>query len=134
MPVVFTFDISGAPNTDYNQIQSFFERFGWQNLGGTAWRYPRLGAELDHPVEDWFNHVIPALMLFRCYAVDGEGVLTRFTLDVHSSAGMNPETEFGTPPLASEQINLYQPNNVQFGESNLLDWLDEVQYPYRRCE
>jgi hypothetical protein len=40
MPVVFTFDIKGAPSNEYNRIQSFFERFGWENLGGSSYRYP----------------------------------------------------------------------------------------------
>ena len=114
MPIVFTFDISGAPSAERNRIQSFFERFGWQNLGGSAYRYPRLGAEREHPVENWFNHVIPALMLFRVYVVDSGRELTSYTLDIQSSAGMNPDTGFGTPPETGHEINLYSPNNSQF--------------------
>ena len=130
MPVVFTFDISGAPSVERNRIQSFFERFGWQNLGGSAYRYPRLGAEREHPVENWFNHVIPALMLFRVYVVDSGRELTSYTLDIQSSAGMNPDAAFGTPPETGDEIDLYSPNNPQFGEANLRNWLDEIDYPY----
>ena len=130
MPIVLTFDLRGASTTERNQIQSFFERFGWQNLGGSAYRYPRLGSEQEHPVENWFNHVIPALMLFRSFVVDSERELTKYTLDIQSSAGMNPETGFGTPPEAGHAINLYPPNNSQFGEANLRNWLDDIEYPY----
>ena len=130
MPIVFTFDIRGAPPVERNRIQSFFERFVWQNLGGSAYRYPRLGVEREHPVENWFNHVIPALMLFRVYVVESGRELTSYTLDIQSSAGMNPYTGFGTPPEEAHEINLYPPNNSQFGETNLRDWLDEIDYPY----
>ncbi len=61
MPVILTLDVENAGPGEHNRIQSAFERLGWEALGGTAYRYPKLGAE--QPTEDWFNHVIPALML-----------------------------------------------------------------------
>src|ERR1700722_6520419 len=97
MPVVFTFDLTDYGPSDHAQIKRFFERFGWQNLGGSAYRYPRLGTE-DQPVEDWFNHVIPALMLFRTYVLSSKRPLPRFTLDVQSSSGHNAERNFGSRP------------------------------------
>ena len=130
MPVVFTFDLTNAPPVDRNRIQSFFERFGWQNLGGSAYRYPRLGAEREHPVEDWFNHVIPALMLFRAYVISSGRELPKFSLDIQSSAGRNPEFGVGTPPLLSADVHLYETPQQQFGASNLREWLDEVTFPY----
>ena len=36
MPVIFTFDLTDYGQSDHAQIKSFFERFGWQSLGGTA--------------------------------------------------------------------------------------------------
>lgn len=131
MPVVFTFDIqkgTGGP-VEYNRIQSAFERLGWEHLGGTAYRYPKLGAEKEHPVEDWFNHVIPALMLFRTYLLKSEHTLTKYTLDIQSSAGMN-QPNLGTPPVAGDKMTLYEPSNQQFGKGNLLAWIDGVKYPY----
>ena len=74
--------------------------------------------------------MIPALMLFRAYVVDSGRNLARFTLDVQSSTSMNDSTRTGIPPLPSDEIGLYGPSNVQFGESNLLNWLGGVTYPY----
>jgi hypothetical protein len=55
MPIVLTFDLITAlkQDNDHPRLQSMFERFGWQNLGGSAYRYPRLGSK--QPVEDWLN-------------------------------------------------------------------------------
>ena len=131
MPIVFTFDISGARPVETNRIQSFFERFGWQNLGGSAYRYPKLGAQLDNPVEDWFNHVIPALMLFRTYILDSGRELPKFSLDIQSSVGRDKDSEYGTSPLPGENIRLYDTKQVQFGERNLREWLAEIKYPYQ---
>jgi hypothetical protein len=44
MPVVVTFDIQGALPIEHNRIQSFFTRLGWENLGGSSYRYPKLGS------------------------------------------------------------------------------------------
>lgn len=129
MPVVITFDIEGAPSVERNRIQSFFERFGWENLGGSSYRYPKLGTN-DQPVEDWFNHVVPALMLFRSYIISSGRPLTKCTLDVQASTGYSPNTNYGSPPLNGAAAPLYQPTNVQFGEQNLRSWLTNVQFPY----
>lgn len=43
MPVTLSFDIQGASPNQRNRLQSMFERFGWQNLGGSSYRYPTLG-------------------------------------------------------------------------------------------
>lgn len=129
MPIVITFDIEGAEPLERNRIQSFFERFGWENLGGSSYRYPRLGT--DHqPVEDWFNHIIPALMLFRSYLLSSGRMLTKCTLDVQSSSGYSPNAEYGNPPMDGGGAPLYQPTNVSFGEQRLRDWLNDVNYPY----
>ena len=138
MPVVFTFDIEGAPPQERNRIQSFFERFGWENIGGSSYRYPRLGTR-DQPVEDWFNHVVPALMLFRTYILSSGRRVNRFTLDTQSSSGFNRNSQpvFGRAPVRGRRrngnryIRLYQPRNGAFGEANLLDWLDGIVYPYQ---
>lgn len=128
MPIVLTYDIEGAAPIEHNRLQSMFERFGWQNLGGTAYRYPRLGSE--EPVEDWFNHVVPALMLFRAYLVSSGRPLRKFTLDIQSSVGFNPETAFGHGPAAGAALELYPPTNPAFGERNLREWVAAVEYPY----
>ena len=97
MPIIVTFDLSNAKDLDLHRVRSLFERFGWEHLGGTAYRYPRL--EDEHSNEDWFNRVIPALMLLRALALaEGRG-LTRFSIDVQTSTGYNSTTGIGQPPL-----------------------------------
>ena len=126
MPVVLTFDIGGAPPMDRNRIQSMFERFGWQNLGGSSYRYPRLGAE--QPVEDWFNHVVPALMLFRTYITKRNRPLTKFTLDIQSSSGFDPDSNYGHGPMDGGAIQLYPANIAACGEKNLRDWIGGIDF------
>ena len=128
MPVVITFDLKGAKPKEANRIQSFFERFGWENLGGSSYRYPRLGTD-DQPVEDWMNHVIPALMLFRSYAITS-GKLTKYTLDVNTSTGYSPDSNYGRPAASGANAPLYEPKQVAFGKQKLKDWLDSVTFPY----
>ncbi len=128
MPIVITFDIKGATTKERNRIQSFFERFGWQNLGGSCYRYPRLGT--DQPVEDWFNHVIPALTLFRQFLLKTGRPLSCFTLDASSSTGHDPSTGFGSPPQLPANVTLYKPTNDAFGKKNLQGWLGGLTYPY----
>ncbi len=45
MPVTITFDIEDASVKDVNdrgRIYAAFQRLGWENIGGSAWRYPAL--------------------------------------------------------------------------------------------
>ena len=126
MPVVFTFDFTGvtAGEQHHMRVRSMLERFGWENLGGTSYRYPKLGTQ-DHPTEDWLNHVVPALMFFRAYVLHAQITVSRFTLDTHSSTGCNPQAEYGTLPV-TEGILLYTPTSPQFGEGQLRQWLQAV--------
>lgn len=129
MPIVITFDIEGAATNEYNWVQSMFERLGWQNLGGSSYRYPKLGA--DQPVEDWFNHVIPALMLFRAHIIQNGKVLKKFTLDAQSSTGfVRAEQVFGHPPLSAGDISFYEPGNAQFSQNRLETWINSIPFPY----
>lgn len=131
MAIVITFDLTQYNANDHGRLRTMFERFGWENLGGTAYRYPKLGTD-DQPVEDWLNHVIPALMMFRAYLNNNKNVvLQRFTIDANSSAGYNPDTGFGNPPLTGRDAASYDPVNPgHFGQRNLSDWLDNIPYPY----
>jgi hypothetical protein len=133
MPITVTFDIDRPTPLELNRLRSAFERFGWEHLGNTAYRYPQLGEYAA--VEDWFNRVVPALMLLRAFAVhllaDGRR-LDKFSLDVQSSTGHDPVTGVGTPPLAADDLPFSQPSRggFAFGLRNLVDWLDGVEWPY----
>ena len=130
MPIVITYELGNVLPTDRNRVQCFFERLGWENLGGSSYRYPRLGSK--QRTEDWFNRVIPALMLFRVFALSGTPKIHKFTLDVQSSTGFNPRSGYGKPPspAQSKTLRLFKPNNSSFGEKKLRKWIDQINYPY----
>lgn len=131
MPIVITFDVQDNDNNQRNRVQEFFEKLGWQNLGGSSYRYPQLGAQKQHPVEDWLNHVIPALMLFRRYVLSAPRVkLTKFTLDVQSSTGYDPTSPYGNPPRRLTRADLKQTARNKFTVNNLLQWINNNDYPY----
>src|SRR5262249_24947805 len=108
-------------------------RLGWEHLGNTAYRYPKLHGQ--HPTEDWFNHVIPALMLLRAFARHASATgrnLRKFSIDVQSSTGFDPVTNVGTPPLPAGQITYSPPSpgGRAFGQQILEAWIDGIPWPY----
>ncbi len=133
MPIIVTFDIEQPTPSELNRIRGVFERLGWERLGNTAYRYPKLH---EHDaVEDWFNHVVPALMLLRGFArhIAGTGRnITKFSIDVQSSTGFNPVTGVGTLPLPATAIPFSRPSlsGSLFGQRRLIDWIDSVTWPY----
>ncbi|MBI1756185.1 MAG: hypothetical protein HYR64_03660 [Fimbriimonas ginsengisoli] len=123
MPVTFTFDIEDASVADPNdrtRIQVAFLRFGWEHVGGSAWRYPKFGAD-EHPSEDWLNHVVPALMYFRSLVEHSNMRVTKFTLDAHSEAGYrtNGARAIGQPIAKGAAIVLCAPNLAAEQEEKL---------------
>lgn len=133
MPITVTFDISEPVSQELNQIRGVFERLGWEHLGNTAYRYPKLHGE--HPTEDWFNHVIPALMLLRafaCHAVDQGRTLEKFSIDVQTSTGYNPITGVGQLPHHADHIAFSDPSATgkACGLKNLKTWIDGVTWLY----
>lgn len=130
MPVMVSYNFQGADGPHRNRIQSMFERLGWQQIGGSCYRYPPL-AETPQ-VEDWLNCVIPALMLFRTYVAGHDLQLSKFTIDAHSSSGIDSQEHVGTEPMSGQDIVLVAPGNAQFGEQALRNWLDSVPVPYHQ--
>jgi len=128
MPVLFSFDIQGADPAEHNRIQSFFERLGWENLGGSSYRYPPLGKRLR--TEDWFNRVVPALMLFRSYVIGSKARLKKCSLDVQSSTGYSRDSKYGNLPKGGSSLRFERTGQPAFGESNLREWLDQAPWPY----
>lgn len=134
MPITVTFDVQRPTSQELDRIRGFFERLGWEHLGNTAYRYPKLHGK--HLTEDWFNHVIPALMMLRTFARHGASNgrdIRKFSIDVQSSTGFNPDTGVGTPPLPASQITYSQPSRSgrAFGRQRLEDWIDGVAWPYQ---
>ncbi|QNP59450.1 hypothetical protein [Paenacidovorax monticola] len=111
MPITFSFDVetnSVKDPNDRTRVQMAFLRLGWEHVGGSSWRYPAIDA--DHHSEDWFNHVVPALMYFRSMAEHAGWVVTRYSLDAHSAAvfrGGAPA--LGAPIKSSAALEMYAP-------------------------
>jgi hypothetical protein len=133
LPIVVTFDLTRPEPHELNRIRGAFERLGWEHLGNTVYRYPRLR---DTPTtEDWFNRVIPALMLLRAlarHAAETGRAVVRFTIDAQSSTGFNQEATVGWPALPANEIGLIRPSGPgeAMGRQRLQDWLDGIAWPY----
>jgi hypothetical protein len=127
MPITLTFDLPDAyGGNDRNRIRLAFRRLGWETIGGTAYRYPPLdpaGAQ-GLNAEDWFNHVIPALMYLRAL-VERRGVpMTNFTIDAFSSTGAR--ANLGPEIQAAEAIAMSPPGpgrGAALSEQRLRDWI-----------
>jgi hypothetical protein len=123
MPITLSFDIEQASIQDPNdrmRIELSFKRFGWEHVGGSSWRYPALGTD-EHPSEDWFNHVVPALMYFRSLVAHSGMNVTKFTIDAHSEAGYRGTAipPIGQPILSGTHINMYAPRMAPATEATL---------------
>jgi hypothetical protein len=118
---------------ELNRIRGAFERLGWERVGNTAYRYPRL--QETPATEDWLNRVLPALMLLRALArhaaETGRG-LVRFTIDTQSSTGFSQERNVGMPALPAAEIDYSRPSEAgeDFARRRLEAWLDGIEWPY----
>ena len=134
MPITVTFDITGPSPQELNRIRGFFERLGWEHLGNTAYRYPKLHGQ--HATEDWFNHVVPALAMLRAFARHAAATgrnIRKFSIDAQSTTGFNPITNVGTPPLPATEITYSQPSRSgrSFAQKQLETWIDGISWPYQ---
>jgi hypothetical protein len=132
LPVLVTFDLSRPEPLELNRIRGAFERLGWERVGNTAFRYPPLQ---ETPQEDWFNRVIPALMLLRAlarHAAETGRAMVRFTIDVQSSTGLNQEANVGSPALPADEIDYSPPSRPgeAMSQQRLASWLDGIEWPY----
>jgi hypothetical protein len=125
VPIMLSFDLVGADAVHYKTLQSQFERFGWENAGGSCYRYPRLN-EPQYP-EDWLNCVIPALMFFRTYICGRDFGLGKYSLDTQTSTGAHEQH-----PSSGSTIKLSETANQHLPEARLRKWLDEVTKPNSR--
>ena len=142
MPVTFSFELEEAAH-QAELVGSLIERLGWERLDASTYRYPRLRAA-EHPAtpEDWLNHVVPALMLFRSFVLSRRLTVRSYTLDADSSAGYRRDAEIGSPPLQAEHVRLFEPGrppgakHARADEDRqneewavLKDWLDTTNFP-----
>ena len=127
MPVTLTYDLSGAVGNHRTWLRSMLERFGFRRLGGSVFRYEGVADDAGAVIEDWLNHVAPALTLFRSYVLCNELTLARFTVDAHSVAFLDhsdPSALCGSAVQRGGDLVLVQPSNPQAGEDSLRTFVD----------
>lgn len=122
MPITITYDVTDLDGNDRTRIRSAFERFGWQHIGGSTFRYPSFAH--NDAFEDWLNCVVPALHFFRSFLLKKSITLSAFTLDTHSSSCFKGNAA-GVAPKDGPALPLQNPINVQMGEQALRDWVSK---------
>ena len=112
MPLTLTYDFSeSGGTTHHNYVRSMFERFGWQQIGGSTFTYSGRKVR-GQKEEDWLNDVSPSIMHFRSYLLKNKLKLNKFTLNAasfaildHSLAGKR----VGRKPLSGTSLKLKRP-------------------------
>jgi hypothetical protein len=131
MAIMFSYNFEGAAGVHNARMQSMFERLGWQNVGGSCYRFPALAEGKVWP-EDWFNHVVPALMCFRAYVLHHGLKVPKFSLDAQASTGFDANGPVGLPVRVITPADFAADVNPQFGAKQLAEWLaaTESSIPY----
>lgn len=129
MPVTISYDLESSTitNNDRNYLRSALERFHWRRLGGSVFRYDGIDDGAGGRYEDWFNHVVPALMFVRSFIQKKDIKITAFTVDAFSVARIDhtePSATYGERPQTGSALSLGQPTNSQSSEKALRDFID----------
>jgi hypothetical protein len=107
MPITLSYDLSGAHPNRRNYVRSMLERFGWQRLGGSVFRYSGRHSSAGGGLqEDWLNDVAPSLMLMRSYIRRHKLALTRFTIDAQGVSFLDhsdPLAKVGRPIVSGAE-------------------------------
>lgn len=129
MPVTVSYDFKNAKPNDRTYLRSMLERFGWQRLGGSVFRYPHSAVRDSSSGEDWLNAVVPALMFFRSFVLERRLTLTRFTVDASSVSFLDlsdPKAKLGKPVAKGSSLPLVDPTNKQSAEKKLRSFVDDA--------
>lgn len=127
MPITISYDLQADDNNERTYIRSMLERFHWRRLGGSVFRYDGVDDANGDLQEDWLNHVVPALMFLRSYALRHHINLKFFTLDAHSVAHVDhsdAELLFGQQPQTGANLQLGQPSNPQSSVATIQAFVD----------
>ncbi len=124
MPVTISYDLTNVETSHAHYIRSMLERFNWQRLGGSVFRYSGVHDEATDSVqEDWLNDVVPSLMFFRSYLLRHRIVLKFFTIDASGESFVDysdPTFPLGAPPKNGSSLPLNpNPTNRQSSERTI---------------
>jgi hypothetical protein len=127
MPITITYDFSVKSGNHHSYVRSSFERFGWEQIGGSTVTYSgrMIGGRLQ---EDWFNDVAPAIMHFRSYVLKHKLKLNKFTINAASFSIVDytpsNKKKLGRRPLAGSNLKLKKPTNNQSSAKRLQAFVD----------
>jgi hypothetical protein len=127
MPITMSYDVTVNNGNQHTYIRSALERFQWKRLGGSVFRYDGVDDGHGGKVEDWLNHVVPAIMFFRSYVAKNGIVLKFFTLDAHGTGILDHSdalARYGYGIQDGQALALIAPTNVQSSEQALRDFVD----------
>ena len=127
MPVTLSYDVTNIDNNARNYIRSMLERFHWQRLGGSVFRYDGVEQADGTRYEDWLNHIAPSLMFLRAFLLNRRIALRFLTVDASSISFLDhsdPSIQLGTTPQSGRQVELASPSNDQSSERTIRDFLD----------
>lgn len=145
MAMALTYTVApGATSTNLivfnNRVQGLFQRFGWEHVSQSQFRYPSsnrgsvtfIGA---------MNCYIPALFCFLVYLIVSRMELAAFTLSgdidvVHNANAPNAPGNASPAPNPDTYILDNKCPRVTvnaFGRKNLIAWLTQAQkyFPYK---
>lgn len=127
MPITISYDLVTTDNNHRSYIRSMLERFHWRRLGGSVFRYDGVEDVNGELQEDWLNHVAPALMFMRSYALNHNVTLRFFTLDAQSVAFVDhsdPGLPFGAQPVDGATVVFANPTNEQSSQERIRNFID----------
>lgn len=127
MPVTITYDLETTDTNHRTYIRSMLERFHWRRLGGSVFRYEGVQQGGGAAAEDWLNHVVPALMFMRSYALHHHVTFRFFTIDAQSIAHLDHSDSnllLGNQPQDGNQIQLATPTNQQSAVATIQGFID----------
>lgn len=127
MPVTLSYDIQTNDTNHRNYLRSMLERFGWQRLGGSVFRYKGRLIEDGSLHEDWLNDIAPSIMFLRSYILARDIHLRFLTIDAASSSFLDhtdPTAPLGHPPYDGDTLALLPPTNNQSSEQRIRGFVD----------
>ncbi len=128
MPVTISYDLAKITGNQRSYVRSSFERFGWERLGGSVFRYPRRDRDALEQ-DDWLNEIIPALMFFRSYIKKNDIQLKKFTIDSLGSSFFEQDDAmhmFGLGLKESQNMADTEPENTQSSVRAIRDFVTQT--------
>lgn len=130
MPITVSFDIRDTRNNtdDRRKINLAFERCGFEHIGGSTWRFPKLGEPDDQA--DFMNYGLLALDYFKTLVAARGIQVPKLIVQVHFEVAYNCQA--AAPFLKGADLSLdlpeeYGPSQAKLSESRLKKYVVDAQ-------